>query len=240
MKTGNTVIPPLVSEESSTSESPVPIVPRGIFTLFNNSLQNSQSFPCDASVSRFLNKNYPSFLTEYDNLLKYSTKRRSQICFNTLQWLCNRGYLSNTCLNNYIFDDSIHNYIEFGEKNIHRKGVSGFNNLNHIVACPLSMTRGTLFVKQIYSDLMNSCSHGAGRRLSRADSLNYWYTGMKNKDRKKYIDLFPEYYINGEFNKSIITELDFCYKDHKEFFKQQYHLKQIDHSIPIVTIKLVL
>jgi lysine 2,3-aminomutase len=59
MKTGNTVITPLVSEEASTSESPVPIVPRGIFTLFNNSLHNSQTFPCDGSVSSFINKYYP-------------------------------------------------------------------------------------------------------------------------------------------------------------------------------------
>ncbi|MCX6238662.1 MAG: KamA family radical SAM protein [Bacteroidia bacterium] len=59
MKTGMTVTSPIVSEEISASESPVPIGPGGIFSIFNRSLHPTANFPCDESVHFFIRKNYP-------------------------------------------------------------------------------------------------------------------------------------------------------------------------------------
>lgn len=59
MKSGMTVITPLVSEETSASDFPVPIVPGRIFSIFNRSLRSTASFPCDESVHHFIRKNYP-------------------------------------------------------------------------------------------------------------------------------------------------------------------------------------
>ena len=59
MKTGNSVNTPLVSEEASTADSPVPILRGRIFTLFNNSLPTSPNFPLDQTVNLFIQKNYP-------------------------------------------------------------------------------------------------------------------------------------------------------------------------------------
>ena len=59
MKSGMTVIMPLVSEETSASDSPVPILSGSIFSMFNKSLRPTANFPCDESVHHFIRKNYP-------------------------------------------------------------------------------------------------------------------------------------------------------------------------------------
>lgn len=59
MKTGMTVTTPLVSDETSASESPVPIVSGSIFSIFNRTLRSNANFPCDESVHHFIRKNFP-------------------------------------------------------------------------------------------------------------------------------------------------------------------------------------
>lgn len=59
MKSGMTVTTPIVSEEISAPDSPVPIVSGGIFSIFNRSLRSTANFPCDESVHHFIRKNYP-------------------------------------------------------------------------------------------------------------------------------------------------------------------------------------
>ena len=59
MKTGMTVTTPLVSDETSASESPVPIVSGSIFSIFNRTLRSGSNFPCDESVHHFIRKNFP-------------------------------------------------------------------------------------------------------------------------------------------------------------------------------------
>lgn len=75
------------------------------------------------------------------------------------------------------------------------------------VACPISMLRGTFFVKKNSNKNIatnNSCAHGAGRSMSRADAINYWYNTLKNKERKWYYENYSEYLTNGEFSKVIL------------------------------------
>ena len=59
MKSGTTLTTPQVSEETSATESPVPIVPGSIFSIFNRGLHPKANFSCDASVHQFIRKNYP-------------------------------------------------------------------------------------------------------------------------------------------------------------------------------------
>ena len=59
MKSGMTMTTPDVSEETSASDSPIPIVSGSIFSIFNRSMRSTANFPCDESVHRFIRKNYP-------------------------------------------------------------------------------------------------------------------------------------------------------------------------------------
>ena len=59
MKSGTTLTMPLVSEETSAADSPVPIVSGSIFSIFNRSLHTKANFPCDESVHQFIRKNFP-------------------------------------------------------------------------------------------------------------------------------------------------------------------------------------
>jgi len=181
-----------------------------------------------------------NFFKEYNNLLEYSKNRRIKFIDKTLNYLFKANILLGSALENVEIYDSIHNYIEFKKDcNIHRKGVTGFNSTNSIVACPMSMTRGTIYVTQNYSDAQNSCAHGAGRKFSRNDALNYWNSSLKKKERLEYYKNFPEYLTNGEFTKDIITEFDFCYKNDEEWLTSQPHIRKVWKSEPILTVKII-
>jgi len=59
MKSEMTMTTPLVSEETSVPDPPVPIVSGSIFSIFKRGLRSSANFPCDESVYQFIRKNFP-------------------------------------------------------------------------------------------------------------------------------------------------------------------------------------
>lgn len=59
MKSGKRINTPLVSEETSASDIPVPIVPKGKFSIFKIGTGATAHFTCDESVHEFIRKNYP-------------------------------------------------------------------------------------------------------------------------------------------------------------------------------------
>jgi len=83
-----------------------------------------------------------------------------------------------------------------------------------------------------------SCAHGAGRKLSRFDTMKYWKNTLKAKDRKAYKNQFSEMLDrSGNFSSGYIQEFDFAYKDHSDIFKFQTYLKKVSETRPIVTLK---
>ena len=68
MKSGNSMITPLVSEETTAPDYPVPIGSGRIFNLFNSRLRKATDFPSDESVFNFIKKNYPkTSIKEWNN-----------------------------------------------------------------------------------------------------------------------------------------------------------------------------
>ena len=178
------------------------------------------------------------YIKEYEDVLLYAEKRRKQFLEKTYLFLVQNKYVQE---GTYQIQDSIHNYLEFtGDSVIHRKGSTGL--YTEEVVIPLSMTRGSLIVKpNIWSNeletALNSCSHGAGRKLSRTDTLKFWYSMRKSeKDsyKKKFSELLEK---NGEFPSSIIQEFDFAYKDSTDILNTQKYLINTDVTTPIVTVK---
>ena len=141
---------------------------------------------------------------------------------------------------NYEVVDSIHNVFEIdGKKANHRKGATVLTDSE--VAIPLSMTRGTLIViPKPFTDLSEnlwSCAHGAGRKLSRTDSLKHWHS-MKNKEKKVYEQNFVEMLgRDGRFPNGYLQEFDFAYKSSDTILRDQPFLKKVSQTKPIVTIK---
>lgn len=143
----------------------------------------------------------------------------------------------------YDWHDSMHNHLEFREDGtiIHRKGSTEINPGDEI-AIPLSMTRGTLIVKAHQylplKDCLNSCSHGAGRSLSRFEAMKHWRTVLKEKERKEYKERFPELLDRkGEFPSGYLQEFDYAYKDSSDILTMQPYLQKVTQTRPIVTIK---
>lgn len=206
------------------------------------------------------------FYEYYNNILRFGYERRKNFCLKTLIFLQQANYIKSDKrsikkdylnldfsewaeqgkLNGtaYKLGDSIHNHIRFEEdgKVIHRKGSTELTNQNTVVI-PLSMTRGSLLVKlKPYAELATkalfSCAHGAGRRLSRFDTMKHWKNTLKSKDRKAYKNKFSEMLDrSGNFSSGYIQEFDFAYKDHSDIFKFQTYLKKVTETRPIVTLK---
>ncbi len=205
-----------------------------------------------------------AYYKKYENVLKHAIDRRKQFVVKTLMFLqqanyikCNKiempanfmrmnvdnlpseGKLFGT---SYKIEDSIHNHIRFTENGIiHRKGSTELT-IGSTAVIPLSMSRGSLFVSVNEwlepETALFSCSHGAGRKLSRFDSMKYWRTVLKEKERKIYRENFSELLNkSGDFPSGYIQEFDYAYKDSKDILNYQPHIYEITHTTPIVTVK---
>lgn len=200
----------------------------------------------------------------YQSVLDFASNRRKDFVVKTLSFLQMNGYIrydkskfdkdylkksykmidNEGILNDtyYQIEDSIHNHLRFGSDIIHRKGSTELIG-NKPVVIPLSMTRGSLIVRPSYNkeslELSNySCSHGAGRQLSRIDTLKHWGSGIKESERKLYREKFSELLDrSGDFPKGYIQEFDFAYKSSTEILSYQPQLIKVTETTPIVTVK---
>ena len=221
--------------------------------------QDVEYIPLDQSI--FLPTNY---WEDYNNVLNHAVLRRKNFVLKTLTWLQVANYVKSNKLEiphdymkmnynfndeigkiygtNYILTDSIHNHhIIDNNQVIHRKGSTELKR-NIPVVIPLSMSRGCLIVKSNDDEKLNnalySCSHGAGRKLSRFDAMKYWRTVLKEKERRKYKEQFVELLDkSGDFPSGYIQEFDYAYKDSSEILIKQPYLKKITQTTPIITIK---
>ncbi len=216
----------------------------------------------------FLPKEYvdEQFYDYYESILKFGYERRKNFCVKTLIFLQNanyikceksqipKDYLSQNYAKvgeegklfgtTYQLQDSIHNHLRFDVegKIIHRKGSTELKEKKTVVI-PLSMTRGSLLVELMPyhptgQEALFSCAHGAGRKYSRFDTMKYWKSTLKEKDRKAFKKQFAEMLDrSGKFPSGYIQEFDFAYKDHSEIFEHQTYLKKITETRPIATIK---
>lgn len=210
----------------------------------------------------YLSENLANY---YNSVLNFATDRRKEFVFKTLAFLQHNGYVrgDNKYHKDYLkmsyklldaegklngvqykIQDSIHNHLRFTDDEgiIHRKGSTELISGEEVVI-PLSMTRGSLIVKPGYDtqslEMANySCSHGAGRRLSRIDALKHWGSGMKESERKQYKSNFSELLDkSGDFPKGYIQEFDFAYKGSQEILKSQPYLIKVASTKPIATVK---
>jgi RNA-splicing ligase RtcB len=176
----------------------------------------------------------------YSIILRYAAERRHQFLIKTLAFLQKNYYVAKDA--KFFFEDSHHNAIEFTEDGvIHRKGSTHLSVGNVVI--PLSMTRGSLIVKansyhKMLSESLFSCSHGAGRLLSRTDTLKHWHS-LKKTERESYLTRFPELANNGKFENSLIEEFDFAYKKSDDLLETQPYLIKVDQTIPIATVKFI-
>jgi RNA-splicing ligase RtcB len=181
----------------------------------------------------FANEKYK---IEYQRILDYATKRRFEFLQKTYEFLNRNGYINYP---NYIKHDSCHNLLSFNDNSIiHHKGSTEL--IKDPIVIPLSMSRGSLIVSPQPYNLENSlasCSHGAGRNLSRTDTLKYWHS-MKRSDKDSYKQRFSELLNrSGEFDSSILQEFDFAYKSSESILQTQKHITKLDETTPIVTVK---
>lgn len=212
-------------------------------------IQNEYKIESGLDVN-YVEKDYldDKLINDYKNLLVYSHMRRRDFCVETLKFLQRNKYVITGESHNmyelngvpFEYTDSMHNFIHFvdsGKSIIHRKGASGLYD-KYPVVIALSMTRGCLIVEKQYDYALNSCSHGAGRKLSRTEAMRYWKSGLKKKERDNYKKQLSEMLNReGEFDSRYIQEMDFAYKDSSEILKYQPHVRKITETKPIVTIK---
>ena len=181
------------------------------------------------------------FINDYNKILIYASDRRKEFVLKTLNFLIKNKYVTSNA--DYEIKDSIHNHITFDKNSIiHRKGSTELLPDNEVVI-PLSMTRGSLIVKGNKWDnrlntALKSCSHGAGRRLSRTDTLRFWKTGLKESERKNYKKEFSELLDkSNNFSNGYIQEFDFAYKNSNDILENQPFLIKVTETKPIATIK---
>lgn len=124
---------------------------------------------------------------------------------------------------------SIHNYIDF-EDHILRKGaIRAYKD--ELIVVPLSMKDGVLVCKgKSNPDWNFSCSHGAGRRMSRAQA-------KKNLSIEEYKKEMEGIY-STRLNMSTIDESPMAYKDPEEIKDLISETCEILYTIkPVINIK---
>ncbi|RYY63698.1 MAG: hypothetical protein EOO12_11625 [Chitinophagaceae bacterium] len=175
----------------------------------------------------------------YDRVLQYAAERRREFVEKTIAFLDRNDYLAG---GSFTWADSQHNLLEFTEAGIiHRKGSTQLPGAGEVVI-PLSMSRGSLIVRAnpwhaALEASLHSSAHGAGRRLSRTDTLKHWHS-LKKSEKEAYRARFPELLNRrGEFDSSILQEFDFAYKDSAELLATQPQLARVDETRPVVTVK---
>jgi RNA-splicing ligase RtcB len=239
---------------------------RGI-ALYQHCLQLTREFSREYGQDvDFVHKDFlpAEFRQYYNATLTFGYERRKNFCIKTLLFLqkanyvrCDKNAIGKDYLHfnfkeleeegslngtPYKMEDSIHNHVRFAEQYImHRKGSTELSK-GKTVVIPLSMSRGSLLVQAgtnaATEAALNSCAHGAGRRLSRFDAMKYWKTVLKEKQRREYKERFSELLNrSGNFPPGYIQEFDFAYKDATEIFKYQPHLKKVTQTTPVVTVK---
>jgi len=212
---------------------------RGIYMYQRNQTLLKESGDEDYFTVEWLEGNHPNWFKEYDDIIQYGKDRRKEFLDGTVKFLDRNGYIETGGA--FAYGDSVHNHIKKERGSwIHRKGATELSNVmrDEVVAVPLSMTRGSIFVKAIDTfQSLNSCSHGAGRQLSRTDTLKHWHS-LKKKERKLYEEQFSELLDrSGKFSQGYIQEFDFAYKDSSNLLKEQPFLKKVYETTPICTIK---
>lgn len=239
---------------------------RGI-ALYQHCLQLTREFSREYGQDvDFVHKDFLSaeFRHYYNATLTFGYERRKNFCIKTLLFLqkanyvrCDKNAIDKDYLNfnfkdleeegnlngtPYKMEDSIHNHVRFAEQYImHRKGSTELAK-GKTVVIPLSMSRGSLLVQAgsvaAMEAALNSCAHGAGRRLSRFDAMKHWKTVLKEKQRREYKERFSELLNrSGQFPPGYIQEFDFAYKDATDIFNHQPHLKKVTQTTPVVTVK---
>ncbi|MFB6455287.1 RtcB family protein [Chitinophaga sp. Hz27] len=239
---------------------------RGI-ALYQHCLQLTRDFSqVYGQQVDFIHKDFPGedFVRYYDETLAFGYQRRKNFCIKTLIFLQQANYIrcekeaipgdylaknykdmvSEGTLNGtpFLLSDSVHNHLRFTDGHIiHRKGSTELEK-GKVAVIPLSMSRGSLLVTihnpSQAQDALNSCSHGAGRKLSRYAAMKHWKTVLKEKQRKAYKAQFSELLDrSGNFPSGYIQEFDFAYKDASDIFRYQPYLKKITQTTPIVTVK---
>lgn len=239
---------------------------RGI-ALYQQCLQMTRDFSLEYGHDvEFVHNSFISdaFKAYYNSTLQFGYERRKNFCIKTLQFLQTANYIhcdkadidrhylrknynklahEDKCNGTpYLIEDSIHNHLRWENGSIiHRKGSSELITGSTVVI-PLSMSRGSLLVKAASEkgavDALNSCSHGAGRKLSRFDAMKHWKTVLKEKQRKAYKEQFSELLNrSGQFPHGYIQEFDFAYKGDAGILDYQPYLKKVTQTRPVVTIK---
>ena len=181
----------------------------------------------------------PAYIQEYRRVLNYAASRRQEFVYKTYDFLKRNRYV---VAGTPVFADSSHNLLEFRSDGvIHRKGSTQLIPDREVVI-PLSMSRGSLIVKANRWDpaleqALWSCSHGAGRRYARTDTLKFWHS-LKKADKDAYRQRFSELLNRqGDFDSSVLQEFDFAYKESASLLVTQPYLIKCDETQPIVTVK---
>ncbi len=205
-----------------------------------------------------------TFINYYNATLNFGYERRKNFCIKTLIFLqnanyvqCNKDAIDKNYLRinfkgidhqgllngtRYSLEDSVHNHLKFtGQGIVHRKGSTEMEK-NKTVVIPLSMSRGSILAQSGYDagaiEALNSCAHGAGRKLSRFDAMKHWKTVLKEKQRKAYKEQFRELLDkSGNFPSGYIQEFDFAYKEAEDIFRHQPYLRKVTQTTPVVTVK---
>ncbi|MBC6699866.1 RtcB family protein [Hymenobacter sp. BT190] len=180
-----------------------------------------------------------AYQQEYERVLTYAASRRQEFLAKTYDFLRRNQYVTG---GTPVVADSCHNLLEFTPQGvIHRKGSTQLPASGEVVI-PLSMSRGSLIVRvnpwhAAAEAALWSCAHGAGRQLSRTDTLKFWHS-LKKAEKDAYRQRFPELLNRqGDFDSSILQEFDFAYKDSDALLATQPHLIRCDETTPLVTVK---
>jgi tRNA-splicing ligase RtcB len=169
------------------------------------------------------------YLKDYEACITFASSNRKRLLFRaaaSIRKVINSGMIGGT--KNII--DCSHNYLEFTKTGIiHRKGAIGLAE-NQIGIIPANMRDGTFVVKGKGNSLaLSSCSHGAGRAMSRKEA-------KKKIDPNTFVDQMGD--IACWADQDTLDEAPDAYHDIQTVLDAQYDcLEIVNHLQPLIVAK---
>jgi tRNA-splicing ligase RtcB len=176
------------------------------------------------------------FMADHDLALEYARENRKEIMRLALQVLKDYLHLNEGFVNEQLAQvvDLPHNFIaeeeHFGmQVYVHRKGAQRMQKDDPGII-PGDMGNATYLVQgRGYKPTFNSCSHGAGRKISRGKALNM-------VDYEQFLESVEG--IACRNDRNILDEAPQAYKDIEQVMKYQKEIvKIVDVLTPVINVK---
>ena len=186
--------------------------------------ENKKEFSEELAYLPKDSKEFDDYINDMQEAQKYASANRQEIANIILEAMYEKD------IHNFIYFETVHNYIEMGEKLILRKGAVSAKK-DELLLIPMNMRDGSLLCfGKGNPDWNESAAHGAGRKMSRS-------VAKKTLSMEEFKDTMSKVYTTSVVENTL-DEAPMAYKDTSEIVELLKDTVTVyTHLVPIYNFK---